>query len=122
MPRILCYSGSLRSASSATALMKALIARMPADVEAEVADIAALPHYDADHDGGEPVARLLAQMRAADGVLFVTPEYNYSIPGVLKNASTGPRARPSSRCFAASPASAFRCPAVRWGACGRSRT
>jgi chromate reductase len=66
--------------------MKALIARMPADVEAEVADIAALPHYDADHDGGEPVARLLAQMRAADGVLFVTPEYNYSIPGVLKNA------------------------------------
>lgn len=51
-----------------------------------MADIANLPHYNADIDGGAPVARLIAQLAAADGVLFVTPEYNYSVSGVLKNA------------------------------------
>lgn len=86
MPRILCFPGSLRAASSSTALLKALIARMGEDVQVDVADIGALPLYNADHDGGEPVARLIAQLAAADGVLFVTPEYNYSVPGVLKNA------------------------------------
>jgi chromate reductase len=86
MTRILCFSGSLRAASSATAFLKALVARLPEGTEAEMADIAAIPHYNADHDGGEPVARLLAQVRAADGVVFVTPEYNYSVPGALKNA------------------------------------
>jgi chromate reductase, NAD(P)H dehydrogenase (quinone) len=86
MPRLLCFPGSLRAASSSTALLKALVARIGAEAEVELADIAALPHYNADHDGGEPVARLVAQLAAADGVLFVTPEYNYSVPGVLKNA------------------------------------
>ena len=86
MTRILCFPGSLRAASSSTALLKALIARMGEGVQADLADIGALPHYNADHDGGEPVARLIGQLAAADGVLFVTPEYNYSVPGVLKNA------------------------------------
>jgi chromate reductase len=86
MTRLLFLSGSLRKASSATALMQALIARLPAGTVAETADIASLPHYNADHDGGAPVARLIDQIRAAGGVVFVTPEYNYSVPGVLKNA------------------------------------
>lgn len=86
MTRLVVITGSLRAASSSAALARALVARLPAGTLAETADIGALPHYCADHDGGEPVARLLSQIAASDGVLFVTPEYNYSIPGVLKNA------------------------------------
>lgn len=86
MTKLLFFPGSLRAAASSTALLKALAARLPEGVEAETADIGALPFYNADHDGGAPVARLLAQVKAADGVVFVTPEYNYSVPGVLKNA------------------------------------
>jgi chromate reductase, NAD(P)H dehydrogenase (quinone) len=83
---LLCFSGSLRAASSSSALLRALVSGLDETVRAEVADIASLPHYNADHDGGAPVATLVAQLAAADGVLFVTPEYNYSVPGVLKNA------------------------------------
>lgn len=86
LTKLLCFSGSLRAASSSTALLQAIISRLDATVEVEVADIGGLPHYNADTDGGAPVARLIAQLAASDGVLFVTPEYNYSIPGVLKNA------------------------------------
>lgn len=86
MTHILVMIGSLRVASSSAALARALVQRLPEGVSADVADIGGLPHYCADHDGGDTVARLLAQIREADGVLFVTPEYNYSIPGVLKNA------------------------------------
>lgn len=86
MTRLLVMVGSLRAASSSAALARALVARLPQGVTAEIAQIGALPHYCADHDGGEAVARLNAQIQGADGVLFVTPEYNYSIPGVLKNA------------------------------------
>jgi len=86
MTRILVMVGSLRAAASSAALARALVERLPDGVSADFADIGSLPHYCADHDGGDAVARLLAQIRAADGVLFVTPEYNYSMPGVLKNA------------------------------------
>lgn len=86
MTRILVMVGSLRAAASSAALARALVDRFPDTVSAEFADIGSLPHYCADHDGGDAVTRLLTQIRAADGVLFVTPEYNYSIPGVLKNA------------------------------------
>jgi chromate reductase len=86
MTKLLFFPGSLRAAASSTALLQALVARLPGEVTAEVADIGALPHYNADHDGGPAVATLLAQVKAADGVVFVTPEYNYSVPGVLKNA------------------------------------
>ncbi len=54
----------------------------------EIADIAAIPFYNDDvRAAGEPaeVAALKAQIRAADAVLLVMPEYNFSVPGVLKN-------------------------------------
>lgn len=86
MTQLLFFPGSLRAQASSTALLRALVARLPQGVTAETADIGGLPHYNADHDGGAPVAGLLAQVKAADGVVFVTPEYNYSVPGVLKNA------------------------------------
>ncbi len=86
MKKILGVSGSLRAASSSTAVLRAVMGCLPRETEVTLADIGALPHYNADHDGGPEVARLVEQIAQADGVIFVTPEYNYSIPGVLKNA------------------------------------
>ena len=86
MTRILVMGPSLRAGSSSAALARALVARLPEGVVAEMADIGALPHYNGDSDGGPAVARLIAQVAVAEGVLFVSPEYNYSVPGVLKNA------------------------------------
>lgn len=85
-PRLLGLSGSLRAASSSTALLRTLAARLSDRADLAIGDIGALPHYDADHDGGPATVALIAQIREAQGVVFVTPEYNYSIPGVLKNA------------------------------------
>ena len=86
MPRLLFIPGSLRAASSAKATMRALIDRLGDRADAHVADPGALPHYNADLTDDPDVAAFLAEVRAADGVVFVTPEYNYSVPGVLKNA------------------------------------
>jgi chromate reductase len=86
MPHVLAISGSLRAASSATAVMEALIGLIGDRATVARADIGAVPHYNADHDGGAGAKAFIAAVGAAQGVLIVTPEYNYSIPGVLKNA------------------------------------
>jgi chromate reductase, NAD(P)H dehydrogenase (quinone) len=87
---ILAISGSLRSGSHNTALLREAARLAPAGVEVEVCDgLAELPPYDQDaEDAGAPaaVARVRARVAAADAILFATPEYNGSIPGVLKNA------------------------------------
>jgi chromate reductase, NAD(P)H dehydrogenase (quinone) len=87
--RVLGVSGSLRKGSFNTALLRAAIAQTPAGMQIEVASIADIPPYDEDvraQGFPEPVARLRAQIVASDALLVVTPEYNYSVPGVLKNA------------------------------------
>ena len=88
--RILGISGSLRRGSHNTSLLRAAARSLPPGVELERFDgLADLPHYNEDLDH-EPVpaavARLRAAIAAADGLLIATPEYNGSIPGVLKNA------------------------------------
>jgi chromate reductase, NAD(P)H dehydrogenase (quinone) len=88
--RILGISGSLRSGSHNTALLRAAAMTLPPEAELEVYDgLRDLPHYDADLDV-EPqdpaVARLREAIAEADGILISTPEFNGSIPGVLKNA------------------------------------
>lgn len=86
---ILAFCGSLRRASYNRAALQAAIQLAPFGTTVEIAEIGDLPHYDADRQAqGFPdaVRRLEAQLRAADAVLFATPEYNYSVPGVLKNA------------------------------------
>jgi chromate reductase, NAD(P)H dehydrogenase (quinone) len=88
--RILGISGSLRSGSHNTALLRAAALSLPPEAELEVYDgLRDLPHYDADLDV-EPqdpaVARLREAIAEADGILISTPEFNGSIPGVLKNA------------------------------------
>lgn len=86
MTKILFITGSLRAASASRATTRALIAMVGARAQCDTADIAALPHYNADVTDNAAVAAFVAQVGAADGVVFVTPEYNYSVPGVLKNA------------------------------------
>lgn len=82
--------GSLRKAS-----FNGIVARTLPDLAPEgiritpLGCISAFPHYNQDvQDAGfpEPVLAMAEQIRAADGVIVVTPEYNYSVPGVLKNA------------------------------------
>lgn len=86
---ILAICGSLRAKSYNRGLLRAAIDLAPAHVKIETADIASIPLYNEDvREQGfpPPVEKLREQVRAADAILFVTPEYNYSMPGVLKNA------------------------------------
>jgi chromate reductase len=80
--------GSLRRDSFNRKLANAVPRLAPADFLFEQVKIDDLPLYNQDDDAqqAEPVKRLKAQINAARGVLFVTPEYNRSLPGVLKNA------------------------------------
>ena len=80
--------GSLRRDSFNIKLANALAKLAAADVTFNTVEIGDLPLYNQDDDGNPApsVKRLKSVIAAADGVLFVTPEYNRSIPGVLKNA------------------------------------
>jgi chromate reductase, NAD(P)H dehydrogenase (quinone) len=87
--RILGVSGSLRADSYNTALLRAAAAVAPAGVEVELwQGLADLPAYDQDLETDVPAAvrRLREEWAAADAILFATPEYNGSVPGLLKNA------------------------------------
>jgi chromate reductase len=89
--RILGISGSLRRDSHNTALLRNARELLPKDVQLEIFDgLKAIPPYDADDDDPDrPIPEIAAFKRAiddADGLLIATPEYNHSIPGVLKNA------------------------------------
>ena len=81
--------GSLRQDSHTRKLAKALIAEAPANLEASIVEIGDLPLYNEDLETDTPPAvwtRMREEVAAADAVLFVTPEYNRSVPGALKNA------------------------------------
>ena len=86
--RIAVLVGSLRKDSYNQKLALALAHLAPADVTFEHLRIDDLQAYNQDDDGNQaaPVKRLKTEIAAAQGLLFVTPEYNRSIPGVLKNA------------------------------------
>src|SRR5919199_1408123 len=88
--RVLGISGSLRQDSFNSGLLRAAAGVLPPGVELEVFDgLKAIPPYDGDDDvqpAPAPVAALREAIADADAVLVATPEYNASIPGVLKNA------------------------------------
>ncbi len=87
MHSILCLSGSLRAASSSTAVVNTICRTLAQEARFSRFDIGSLPHYNADLDPlPASVSALKAAIAEADGVVIVTPEYNYSVPGVLKNA------------------------------------
>jgi NAD(P)H-dependent FMN reductase len=87
---ILMLVGSLRAGSWTAQLIDAATEQLPAGVEAKVyAGLGDLPHYDQDLDTDQPpgpVAAFRDAVRRADGLVVATPEYNGSMPGVLKNA------------------------------------
>jgi chromate reductase len=80
--------GSIRKDSFNRQFAEALVKQAPADFKFNFIRIDDLPLYDQDDDGSPApqVTRLREEIKAAHGVLFVTPEYNRSVPGVLKNA------------------------------------
>jgi len=81
--------GSLREGSFSRSTALALIGLAPGTLKLEIVAIGALPLYNQDLDPKSPPGEWVAfrqRVRAADAVLFVTPEYNRSVPGVLKNA------------------------------------
>ncbi len=87
--KILGLCGSLRAGSYNRAALRAALELAPDGVEMRTAEIGDLPLYNEDlRAAGEPpaVEAFGAQLAWADAFLFVTPEYNYSVPGVLKNA------------------------------------
>jgi chromate reductase len=86
--KVLGISGSLRQGSYNSMALRAAQKLAPSGMTIEIADISAIPMYNDDvRAAGEPqvVADLKAKVRAADALLLVSPEYNFSVPGVLKN-------------------------------------
>ncbi len=88
--KVLAVSGSLRRNSHNTQLLRAAVELAPEEVEVVLWDgMRDLPLYDQDLEAGQlpdSVRRLREEWDAADAILFATPEYNGSVPGVLKNA------------------------------------
>ena len=88
--QLIGISGSLRAGSHNTALLRAAFADLPSGVSGEVASLADIPMYNADNvtKQGKPeaVESLRAATRSAQGIVFATPEYNWSVTGAMKNA------------------------------------
>jgi chromate reductase len=86
--RILGIPGSLRKASFNRAALRAAAELLPPDASLEIFDLEGIPPFSEDDEQSLPprVAGLKARIREADAILIATPEYNYSVPGVLKNA------------------------------------
>jgi len=85
---ILGIAGSLRKQSFNRALLRAAQELAPESARIDIFEIDGLPGFSEDDEQNPPakVTELKQRIRAADAILFVTPEYNYSVPGVLKNA------------------------------------
>jgi chromate reductase, NAD(P)H dehydrogenase (quinone) len=88
--KIAVFVGSLRKESFNRKMAKVLTALAPESLKLEIIEISGLPLYDQDYDDeGKPPSAWTAfreRVKSFDGLLFVTPEYNRSVPGVLKNA------------------------------------
>ena len=86
--KILGFAGSLRKDSYNKSLLSAASELVPKDAELETFDLEGIPPFNQDQENQPPekIKEFKAKIRAADAILIVTPEYNYSIPGVLKNA------------------------------------
>jgi chromate reductase len=85
---ILGIAGSLRKQSFNRSLLRAAQELAPEDARIDVFELDGIPPFNQDDEGNPPakVAELKQRVRDADAILLVTPEYNYSVPGVLKNA------------------------------------
>jgi NAD(P)H-dependent FMN reductase len=86
--KVIALVGSLRKESFNMQLAKTIQERYADKFTLEIADLRSLPYFDQDveNDPGEAVTQFKRSVKEADAVLIVTPEYNWSVPGVLKNA------------------------------------
>ena len=87
--RLIGMSGSLRAGSYSNAVLETLRERFAGVADLTIWDLAPIPAYNQDFEGDKrpaPVKALLAAIDAADGLVLCAPEFNHSIPGVLKNA------------------------------------
>ncbi len=90
MTRIIGIAGSLRRGSYNASLLRAAVESAPRDSKIETASIRDVPLYDGDVEAADGIPAAVTKLKdlvaGADALLLVTPEYNHSIPGVLKNA------------------------------------
>src|SRR5271157_1687597 len=103
---ILGFAGSLRKGSYNKALLRAALELLPEDAELEIFDLEGIPPYNQDLDNNLPprVREFKEKIRTADAILVATPEYNYSMPGVLKNAIDWASRPPGDNSFEGKPA------------------
>ena len=109
--KILGICGSLRKASLNMAALRACNELMPLGMTLQIANIADIPMYNQDlFDAGmpDPVKRLRAEIAAADGLLFASPEYNFSVSAPLKNLIDW-ASRPPNQAFQDKPCAMFSC-------------
>jgi len=85
---ILGFAGSLRKGSYNKALLRAAEELLPEETKLEIFDLEGIPPFNQELESRMPekVKEFKAKIRAADAILIATPEHNYSVPGVLKNA------------------------------------
>lgn len=103
--KILGFAGSLRKASYNKAILRAAKDLAPAGSGIEIFDLEGIPPYNQDLDDHMPakVKEFKEKIRKADAILIATPEYNYSMPGVLKNAIDWASRPPGDNSFAGKP-------------------
>jgi chromate reductase, NAD(P)H dehydrogenase (quinone) len=103
---ILGFAGSLRKASYNRALLRETAELVPEDARLEVFDLEGIPIFNQDLEKSMPdkVLEFKARIKTADAILIATPEYNYSIPGVLKNAIDWASRPPGDNSFQGKPA------------------
>ncbi len=102
---ILGFAGSLRKGSYNKAILRAALELSPQDVKLEIFDLEGIPPYNMDLENRMPekVKEFKAKIRAADAILIATPEHNYSVPGVLKNAIDWASRPPGDNSFEGKP-------------------
>lgn len=106
MPHVIGIAGSLRKASYNRALLRAAVEQAPPGLSIAVESLDAIPLYNGDVEAaGIPasVTALRDAIRAADGLLIITPEYNHGVPGVVKNAVDWLSRGPKPQAFDAKP-------------------
>ncbi|HMQ04953.1 MAG TPA: NAD(P)H-dependent oxidoreductase [Pyrinomonadaceae bacterium] len=86
--KLLGIAGSLRKTSTNRGALRAAAELLPEGAEMEIFELNDIPPYNEDHEADPPaiVAEFKKKIREADAIVFATPEYNYSVSGVLKNA------------------------------------
>jgi chromate reductase len=102
---ILGFAGSLRKASYNRALLSAALELAPEDAALEIFDLEGIPPFNQDMENVPPerVKEFKSKVRSADAILIATPEYNYSVPGVLKNALDWASRPPKDNAFDGKP-------------------